>query len=79
LSEVADLLLRDYAVYNALNLDGGGSTTLAMKDPVTREYSVVNQPSDPQGRAVASNLGIFAADSRTFWQRLKRLFRAASG
>ena len=27
--EVADLLKRDYGVWNALNLDGGGSTTMA--------------------------------------------------
>ncbi len=33
LSEVADLLIRDYGVWNALNLDGGGSTTMAMEDP----------------------------------------------
>jgi Ca-activated chloride channel family protein len=28
--EVANLLVKDYAVYNALNLDGGGSTSLAI-------------------------------------------------
>ncbi|HEY2019188.1 MAG TPA: phosphodiester glycosidase family protein, partial [Bryobacteraceae bacterium] len=33
-SEVADLLIRDYGVCNALNMDGGGSTSLAMADPV---------------------------------------------
>ena len=33
--EVADLLIRDYGVYNALNMDGGGSTTVALEDPVT--------------------------------------------
>jgi hypothetical protein len=76
LSEVTDLLLHDYAVHNALNLDGGGSTTLALQDPVTRQYAVVNKPSDPRGRAVASSLAIYAADARTFWQRLKSLFRS---
>ena len=44
--EVADLLIRDYGVYNALNLDGGGSTTMAMEDPVTHLRKVVNAPSD---------------------------------
>src|SRR3954468_12931928 len=34
-SEVADLLVREYGVWNALNLDGGGSTSLAMEDPRT--------------------------------------------
>src|SRR5438045_9019482 len=28
--EVADLLKSDYGVWNALNLDGGGSTTMAI-------------------------------------------------
>lgn len=61
LAEVADLLIRDYRVEQALNLDGGGSTTLAMEDPVTHERSIVNHSSDnPAGRAVGSNLAVFA-------------------
>lgn len=60
-SEVADTLINDYQVYNALNLDGGGSTTLAMQDPVTHTGDIVNESSDnPQGRAVGSNLAVFA-------------------
>lgn len=59
--EVAEVLIRDYGVYNALNLDGGGSTTLAMENPVTHEGEIVNRSSDnPKGRAVASSLAIFA-------------------
>ena len=59
--EVADLLIRDYRVEHALNLDGGGSTTLAMEDPVTHVRSIVNNSSDnPAGRAVGSSLAIFA-------------------
>src|SRR6185295_2867645 len=34
ISEMADFLIANYGVYNALNLDGGGSTQLAMQDPV---------------------------------------------
>ncbi|MBI3210698.1 MAG: phosphodiester glycosidase family protein [Candidatus Solibacter usitatus] len=61
LDEVATLLINEYGVYNALNLDGGGSTTLAMENPKTRESSIVNISSDnPAGRSVASNLAIFA-------------------
>lgn len=61
LGEVADLLIRDYRVEQALNLDGGGSTTLAMEDPVTHERSIVNRSSDnPAGRAVGSNVAVFA-------------------
>lgn len=59
--EVADLLVRDYGVYNALNLDGGGSTTMAMENPVTRADEIVNVSSDnPGGRSVGSNLAVFA-------------------
>lgn len=59
--EVADMLLRE-GTYNALNLDGGGSTTLAMEDPVTHAATVVNVSSDnPNGRLVGSNLAVFAA------------------
>jgi exopolysaccharide biosynthesis protein len=59
--EVADLLIRDYGVFNALNLDGGGSTTLAMQDPKTHAATMVNASSDsPGGRAVGSNLAVFA-------------------
>ena len=61
-SEVADLLIRDYAVCNALNMDGGGSTSLAIRDPVTGIGRLVNSSSDnPNGRANASGLAVFAA------------------
>ena len=60
--EVADVLVRDYDVYDALNLDGGGSTSMAMEDPVTHGRTIVNRSSDnPAGRAVGSNLALFAA------------------
>jgi exopolysaccharide biosynthesis protein len=59
--EVADLLLRDYGVWNALNLDGGGSTRLALEDPETHVPSLINTSSDnPAGRAVGSSLAVFA-------------------
>ncbi len=60
-SEAAELLIRDYGVWNALNLDGGGSTTLAMENSATHSGEVVNHPSDhPLGRAVGSSLAVFA-------------------
>jgi len=62
-AEVADLLVGDYGVYNALNLDGGGSTTLAIEDPKTQIGKIMNVPSGtPNGRAVGSNLAVFAAE-----------------
>lgn len=59
-SEVATLLASRFQVDDALNLDGGGSTTLAMEDPVTHATAIVNTSSDnPKGRSVGSNLAIF--------------------
>jgi exopolysaccharide biosynthesis protein len=62
LSEVANVLIRDFGVFDALNLEGGGSTTMAMEDPVTGARSIVNTSSDsPRGRVVATSLAVFAA------------------
>ncbi|HLQ77682.1 MAG TPA: phosphodiester glycosidase family protein, partial [Terriglobia bacterium] len=59
--EVADMLIRDYGVVDALNLDGGGSTTLAMENPATHTDTLVNVSDDnPSGRSVGSNLAVFA-------------------
>jgi hypothetical protein len=59
--EVADLLIREFRVEQALNLDGGGSTTLAMEDPATGRRAIVNAVSDDaSGRPVGSSLAIFA-------------------
>ena len=58
--EVADVLL-GYKVVNALNVDGGGSTTMAMQDttdPYTRR--VINVPSDVPPRAEASSLAVYS-------------------
>ena len=61
-SEMADLLIRDYEVCIALNMDGGGSTSLAMVDPLTGIGALVNSSSDnPNGRANGSGLAVFAA------------------
>jgi hypothetical protein len=59
-SEVAELLVRDYGVYNALNLDGGGSTTMAMQDPATLQRNVINSPSDNPPRAEGSNFAVYS-------------------
>lgn len=60
LSEVAAVLIRDFNVYDALNLDGGGSTTMAMED-ATGARAIVNVSSDnPAGRVVATSLAVLA-------------------
>ena len=35
-----------YGASNAINLDGGGSTALVIKDPGTGAFAIANQPSD---------------------------------
>ncbi|MEP7116721.1 MAG: phosphodiester glycosidase family protein [Acidobacteriota bacterium] len=61
-AEIAALLIRDYGVWNAINLDGGGSTTMAWRDPDNDEPALLNTPQDATagGRAVANSLLVFA-------------------
>jgi exopolysaccharide biosynthesis protein len=49
LPELTDLLL-ELGARDALNLDGGGSTTLVT------ERGIINRPSDPEERPVANVL-----------------------
>ena len=57
LAELAATVLR-LGVYEAMNMDGGGSTTMVV------EGKVVNRPSDKEGeRAVGSALRVVAGDS----------------
>jgi exopolysaccharide biosynthesis protein len=55
LQELAELMLARGAV-QALNMDGGGSTTMAVRLPGDPEVSVVNRPSDGRERAVTNGL-----------------------
>lgn len=50
--------MADLGAYNAVNLDGGGSSTFALRDPKTRELKVLNAPSDHKERSVANVLGL---------------------
>jgi hypothetical protein len=55
--EEAEVLL-GLGVVNAINLDGGGSSTMVLADPNVR---IVNSPSDAAGeRKVANHLAVFA-------------------
>ena len=57
LAELADLL-RALGAREAINLDGGGSTTMVARSP-GGGFRVVNQPSDKEGeRAVANALAV---------------------
>lgn len=42
----------------ALNLDGGGSSVMAVRDAATGQFQILNQPTDGHERAVANVLGV---------------------
>ena len=44
--------------HQALNLDGGGSSVMAIRDPVRAEFRPLNEPTDGRERAVANVLGV---------------------
>ena len=61
--EVANILKNDYGCYEALNLDGGGSTAMSLRDPGTGVVSEVNASSDTNymgGRPEGANFVVFA-------------------
>jgi hypothetical protein len=66
-------ILKEMGAYNALNLDGGGSSTMLAREPGTDELDVENQPSDGAERLVPNGLALYApAGSGTltgFWVR----------
>lgn len=55
----ADMIRRGCDV--ALNLDGGGSSAMVLRDPKSGELRVMNVPSDGRERAVANVLGVDCA------------------
>lgn len=62
--ELAGEMLR-LGCTEALNLDGGGSSVLAIRDPDTGKFRILNQPTDGRERAVANVLGVVVSDPRT--------------
>ena len=60
LEELAELML-SRGVVQALNMDGGGSTTMAVRLPGDPEVSVVNRPSDGHERRLANSLIVFSS------------------
>ncbi|GEM_PF-2433020 len=55
---LADLawIFLTYGATDALNLDGGGSSTFVVRDTVRNTYSVKNSPSDGSQRKIADSL-----------------------
>lgn len=61
LTEFAELMV-DIGAHDALNIDGGGSSTLVVREPGTETRSVVNTPSDGSEREVSNGLALFAGE-----------------
>ncbi|MER6977813.1 phosphodiester glycosidase family protein [Streptomyces carpinensis] len=53
--------LRSLGASEGFNLDGGGSSTLVVRQPGKRAVSVLNHPSGGTERAVANGIGVFPA------------------
>lgn len=62
LHELAQLL-RELGVLDAVNLDGGGSSTLVFRDPGATAATIVNDPSGPSPRFVPNGIGIYTGSS----------------
>lgn len=60
LTEMANLMI-SLGAYNALNLDGGGSTTMVARKHGTNTISMINTPSDGAARSVSTAIGVFSA------------------
>ncbi|MEH1163870.1 phosphodiester glycosidase family protein [Micromonospora sp. CPCC 205539] len=58
IAELADLM-RSLGADAAVNLDGGGSTTVAVREPGQATATARNNPSGGVERAVANGIGIF--------------------
>lgn len=57
-TELAQIMI-DLGAYNAVNMDGGGSTTMGVDFLKNSTISVVNIPSDGRERNIASGVGVF--------------------
>ena len=59
LQDLADAMI-ELGAHNALNLDGGGSSTMLAREPGTTELKIVNTPSDGGERPVPNGLALYA-------------------
>jgi exopolysaccharide biosynthesis protein len=59
LDELATMMV-ELGAYHAVNLDGGGSTTIVAREPGSATPRLENHPSDGAERPVPNGLGLFA-------------------
>ncbi len=57
--------LKELGCVDAVNLDGGGSTTIGTIYPGNDSFSMVNKPSDGSARKVATFIGIYNVAEKT--------------
>ncbi len=53
-------LMKDLGAYDSLNLDGGGSTTMAVKAIDDKEVTLANSPSGGSERRVVNGVGVYS-------------------
>lgn len=58
--EMFGAILKDLGAYNGLNLDGGGSTAMAIKPIGAQKATIVNKPSEGSERLVVNGVGVFS-------------------
>ncbi|MFG1977456.1 phosphodiester glycosidase family protein [Nonomuraea fuscirosea] len=71
LDELGEMMVK-LGAHTALNLDGGGSTTLVVREPGQKQADLVNRPSDAAGtRPVPTGLAMFLPEgsgrAKGFW------------
>jgi len=62
LQTLSEILINN-GVYNAINLDGGGSSNLVLHDQNNDTYSICNSPSDGQLRKIYNSVLVVLKDS----------------
>ncbi|MGW8889179.1 phosphodiester glycosidase family protein [Streptomyces sp. NPDC055749] len=76
-------MMRNAGSYSALNLDGGGSSTLVAREPGSDALQVENSPSDGSERTVPNGLALTAPDGsgrlEGFWVETRTPAGAAPG
>jgi Phosphodiester glycosidase/S-layer homology domain len=76
LTEFAEYLV-SLGAYRALNLDGGGSTTMAVRYPGTDKVKVANSPSDGYERSVSTILMAVSTVPKPIFKDVKHSFWAS--
>lgn len=63
-------IMKEYGVWDAIHMDGGGSTTMVLQQENDTNLSVVNVPSEGSLRAVANGIGVRATGEAGKLQRI---------